>query len=187
MSTIEHAAPPRDYHADEVLVVDRRDQLRALADNLRATLVALLRDRARSTQELSEELRLPKGTVGHHLKVLERAGLIRVVRTRKVRAVTEKFYGRVAWLFLIRSEEAPETSGLLAAAALRRAADELEVAPAAEGRAAFGVLRVRLTADAARRFERRLQRLTKDLLDAQVDEGEQYVVAAALFKRQQVA
>src|SRR5919202_4718019 len=121
MSTIEHAAPPRDYDADEVLVVDRPDQLRALADNLRATLVALLRERARSTQELSEELRLPKGTVGHHLKVLERAGLIRVVRTRPVRAVTEKFYGRVARLFIIRAGESANMAGPLAAAAIRAA------------------------------------------------------------------
>ena len=183
MSTIEHAAPPRDYAADEVLVVDRPDQLRALADNLRATLVALLRERARSTQELAEELRLPKGTVGHHLKVLERAGLIRVVRTRRVRAVTEKFYGRVAWLFLIRSEQAPETSGVLAAAALRRAADELELAPADGGRAAFGVLRVRLTPEDAQRFERRLEKLADDVLAAEVEDGEPYLVAGALFRR----
>lgn len=183
MSTIEHAASPRDYDADEVLVVDKPDQLRALADDLRATLVALLRERARSTQELAVELRLPKGTVGHHLKVLERAGLIRVVRTRRVRAVTEKFYGRVAWLFLIRSEQAPETSGVVAAAALRRAADELESAPAAAAQTAFGVLRVRLSPDDVHRFERRLRRLTDDLLAADGKDGAPYLLALALFER----
>lgn len=182
MSTIEHAASPRDYDADEVLIVDKPDQLRALADDLRATLVALLRERARSTQELAVELRLPKGTVGHHLKVLERAGLIRVVRTRRVRAVTEKFYGRVAWLFLIRSEQAPEASGV-AAAALRRAADELEAAPAAAAQTAFGVLRVRLSRDDLQRFERRLRRLTDDVLAADGKEGAPYLLALALFER----
>src|SRR5919204_4535447 len=102
MPTIQQeVAAERDYEAEDVLVVDKPDQLRALADDLRATMIALLRDRARSTQELAEELELPKGTVGHHLKVLERAGLIHVVRTRQVRALTEKYYGRVAWLFII--------------------------------------------------------------------------------------
>src|SRR5436190_19686548 len=101
MSTIETQKIGRDYEADDILVVSKPDQLRALADDLRATVIALLRERARSTQELAEELELPKGTVGHHLKVLERAGLIRVVRTRKVRAVTAKYYGRVAWLFVL--------------------------------------------------------------------------------------
>src|SRR6266542_2702741 len=122
ISTIERQTTERDYEADDVLVVDKRDQLRALAHDLRATLVALLRERARSTQELAEQLALPKGTVGHHLKVLERAGLIRVVRTRQVRAVTEKYYGRVAWLFVIRCADAPEATGPLSAAAPRRAA-----------------------------------------------------------------
>ena len=45
---------------------------------------------------------MPKGTVGHHLKVLETAGLVRVVRTRQVRALTEKYYGRVARLFELK-------------------------------------------------------------------------------------
>ncbi|MCL1598733.1 MAG: ArsR family transcriptional regulator, partial [Actinomycetia bacterium] len=35
------------------------------------------------------------GTGGYHTKVLEDAGLVRVVRTKKVRAMTEKYYGRV--------------------------------------------------------------------------------------------
>ena len=45
-----------------------------MADPFRTQLIQLLRDRARSTQELSMELGVPKGTVGHHLKVLESAG-----------------------------------------------------------------------------------------------------------------
>ena len=33
------------------------------------------------------------------------AGLVRVVRTRKVRALTEKYYGRVARLFVLKGDE----------------------------------------------------------------------------------
>ena len=96
-----------DYEAADTLVVADPKQLKAMADPLRTQLIELLRDRARSTQEIAEELGIPKGTVGHHLKVLEAAGLIRVVRTRKVRAVTEKFYGRTARLFLYQAEDPP--------------------------------------------------------------------------------
>jgi len=92
-----------DYEAEETLVVSDPAQHRAMADPFRTQLIQLLRDRARSTQEISEELKVPKGTVGHHLKVLESAGLIRVVRTRKVRALTEKFYGRTARLCLYQT------------------------------------------------------------------------------------
>src|SRR5206468_3958555 len=57
-----------DYEAPDVLVVSERAQLRAIADDVRTTIVALLRERARSTQQLAHELGMPKGTVGHHLK-----------------------------------------------------------------------------------------------------------------------
>ena len=71
-----------DYEAEDTMVVAEPTQLRAMADPFRIQLIQLLRDRARSTQEIAEELSVPKGTVGHHLKVLERAGLIHIVRTR---------------------------------------------------------------------------------------------------------
>ncbi len=184
MPTIQEkkVAAGRDYEADDVLVVDRPDQLRALADDLRATLIALLRERARSTQELAEQLELPKGTVGHHLKVLERAGLIRVVRTRQVRALTEKYYGRVAWLFLIHSSDAPEAARPMAAA-LRRAANELEVIEGGPDVCVSGVLRVRLTPEDARRFERRLEKLVQDMLAADSPSGREFVFPHAYFPR----
>ena len=98
--------PSPDYEADDVLVIHEPEQLRALGDDLRSRIVVLLRERARSTTELAKALELPKGTVGHHIKVLERAGLIRVVRTRQVRAMTERYYGRSARLFLLQSTDA---------------------------------------------------------------------------------
>src|SRR3954463_16502186 len=178
MPTIEHAAPPRDYSADEVLVVDKPDQLRALADDLRATLVALLRERARSTQELSEELRVPKGTIGHHLKVLERAGLIRVVRTRKVRALTEKFYGRVARLFLFAPEN-PADARAFGASTLRDAAFQLERAPEGAG---FGLVLSRLTKAQVERFDRRLEKLIDDFREADAPGGTPHRLALAFWK-----
>jgi DNA-binding transcriptional ArsR family regulator len=67
--------------------------LAALSDETRVRILAITRERPSSITELAFELGRPKGTVGYHLKMLERAGLVRVVRTRRVRAVTEKYYG----------------------------------------------------------------------------------------------
>jgi DNA-binding transcriptional ArsR family regulator len=72
---------------------EEQSVLAALADDLRVRILAITRDRPASITELASELGRPKGTVGYHVKVLERAGLVRVVRTRRVRAVTEKYYG----------------------------------------------------------------------------------------------
>lgn len=85
-----------DYDADDVVQADTPDQLKALGSSIRLAILSLLNERAASTTELAEALGRPKGTVGYHVKVLEEAGFIRVVRTRKVRAMTEKFYGRAA-------------------------------------------------------------------------------------------
>jgi DNA-binding transcriptional ArsR family regulator len=160
-------------------VVSERDQLRALADDVRTTIVALLRHRARSTQELARELGMPKGTVGHHLKVLEKAGLIHVVRTRQVRALTEKFYGRTARLFLFESED-PADARALGAALLRRAGAEIEQSPDA---VRFGHPKVRLAHADVLRFERRLKRVLDDFAAAETPGGKPYALAAALYEQ----
>ena len=85
-----------DYEADEYVHAETPDQLKALGNSLRLAVLSLLNERAASITELAEALERPKGTIGYHVKVLEDAGFIRVVNTRKVRAMTEKFYGRVA-------------------------------------------------------------------------------------------
>src|SRR4029077_9276910 len=147
-----------DYEAADTMVVADPKQLKAMADPLRTQLIQLLRDRARSTQEIAVELSLPKGTVGHHLKVLESAGLIKVVRTRKVRAVTEKFYGRTARLFLYQTED-PADGRAISAVTLRQAANEVDHAPVVTG---FGLVRARLTEKEIDRFERRVKKLMDD-------------------------
>lgn len=83
-----------DYDIDDVVFVEGNDQMKAVADDTRMDILNLLLDRAATVTHLAEALGKPKGTVGYHAKVLEDAGLIRVVRTAKVRAMTEKYYGR---------------------------------------------------------------------------------------------
>jgi len=177
IETVDDSYP--DYEAPDVLVVSERSQLRALANDVRTTIIALLRERARSTQQLAHELGVPKGTVGHHLKVLERAGLIHVVRTRPVRAVTEKFYGRTARLFLFEAED-PADARALGAAALRRAATELEASP---DNVRFGFPKARLKEADALRIERRLKRLTDDFIAAETPSGRPYALSVALYEQ----
>ena len=168
-----------DYAAPDTLVVDRPEQLRALADEVRSSIVSLLRERAYSTQQLHAALGIPKGTVGHHLKVLERAGLVRIVRTRKVRALTEKFYGRTARLFLFHAED-PADARALGATVLRQAAAELERAPSG---ASFGHPKSRLTAKDLARIDRRLSKLLDDFLAADSPDGTLTALATALYQR----
>jgi predicted ArsR family transcriptional regulator len=170
-----------DYEAAETLVVSEPEQLRALGDDLRTKITSLLRERAWSTQQLAHELGVPKGTVGHHLKVLERAGLIQIVRTRQVRAVTEKFYGRVAKLFLFDMED-PADVRSFGAVTLRQAAFELERAP--EG-AMWGLVRTRLSDADAARFEKRLERLIDDFRQRETADGTPFRLAAGFWRAEE--
>src|SRR5262249_36826013 len=133
-----------DYEAEDVLVVTEPEQLKALADDVRARLVRLLRERAQSTTQLAEQLGLAKGTIAHHLKVTAAAGLVRVVRTRKVRAFTERYYGRGARVFVLRGDDAADAFGAASVAAigLRQAAEEFTSAPADSS--TFATLQIRL-------------------------------------------
>ncbi len=97
-----------DYELDEMLVVTAPGQLRALADPLRATLLELLLERAASVTELARAADRPKSTVAYHVNFLVDAGLLRVVRTRRVRAIEERYYGRVARTFYIGALDRPE-------------------------------------------------------------------------------
>jgi DNA-binding transcriptional ArsR family regulator len=167
-----------------VLVVEHPEQLRAIADGFRSKIVTLLNQRAASTTELAEVLNTPKGTVGHHLKVLEKAGLIRVVRTRKVRALTEKYYGRVARLFVLKAAGTlPDElrGGAIVSMMLRQAADEA-IATGAVEKDTSAFVHVRLSPDDVLRFQRRLNRLVADFHRSVDPAGEMYALTFAFFQ-----
>jgi DNA-binding transcriptional ArsR family regulator len=90
-----------DYELADQIVVTEPAQLRAMADPLRATILDLLLERAATVAELAAALARPKSTVAHHVNVLVDAKMLRVVRTRRVRAIDERFYGRTARTFVV--------------------------------------------------------------------------------------
>lgn len=85
-----------DYALDDTIHADTPARLKALGDPLRLLILDLVLERAMTVSELAEHTARPKGTVGYHVDVLVAAGLLQVVRTRRVRAVEERFYGRAA-------------------------------------------------------------------------------------------
>lgn len=100
--------PPPDYELADRVALTTSAQVRAISNPLRNTVLGLLHERAATVTELATAVARPKSTVAHHVKVLAEAGLVRVVRTRRVRAVEERFYGRTARLFYVSTEPGPE-------------------------------------------------------------------------------
>ncbi|HEX5583602.1 winged helix-turn-helix domain-containing protein [Gaiella sp.] len=99
---------PPDYDLADRIALTSPAQVKALSHPLRTTILHLLHERAATVSELAGALERPKSTVAHHVKVLYEAGLVRVVRTRRVRAIEERFYGRTARLFYVSVERAAD-------------------------------------------------------------------------------
>ncbi|HLY85535.1 MAG TPA: winged helix-turn-helix domain-containing protein [Gaiellaceae bacterium] len=107
----EPTASPPDYDLADRIALTTPSQVKALSHALRTTILGLLHERAATVTELAAALGRPKSTVAHHVKVLADAGLVKVVRTRRVRAIEERFYGRTARMFFVgvdRSSEGEE-------------------------------------------------------------------------------
>ena len=121
-----------DYELDEMLVITAPEQLRALADPLRGTLLELVLERAATITELAQALGRPKSTVGYHVNFLVDAGLFKVVRTRRVRAIEERYYGRVARTLYVGVLSRTEDKPFGAARPGRAAAPEAAPAHAAD-------------------------------------------------------
>lgn len=104
-----------DYDLDDLVVVTAPVQLRALADELRGTLLELVLERAATVSDLAEAVRRPKSTVAYHVNLLVDAGLLKVVRTQRVRAIDERYYGRVARTIYIGALSSAEDIATVAA------------------------------------------------------------------------
>ncbi len=58
--------------------------------------MAVLRFEPATITQIAARMGLAKGSSSYHVRLLERAGLVKVVRTRKVRGVTERYYAMAA-------------------------------------------------------------------------------------------
>ena len=100
--------PPPDYELADRIALTTPSQVKAISHPLRTTILHLLHERAATVTELAAAVGRPKSTVAHHVKVLNEAGLVRVVRTRRVRAIEERFYGRTARMFYVAAERSAD-------------------------------------------------------------------------------
>jgi DNA-binding transcriptional ArsR family regulator len=113
-----------DYDLEDLRIVTSTEELRATFHGLRSTLLDLVHERAATVSELAEAVGRPKSSVAYHVGILVDAGLLKIVRTRKVRAIEERFYGRTARIFYVGAvapEQIQYLSNYLAEAAAESA------------------------------------------------------------------
>jgi DNA-binding transcriptional ArsR family regulator len=179
MMSINTAIP--DYELADRIVVTAPEQLRALADPLRATILDLLLERAATVAELAAAVQRPKSTVAHHVNVLVEAGMLRVVRTRRVRAIDERYYGRTARVFYVGVVSRPgEDPTTVHANALSVAA--AESVPAHEADELRSILRhARIPAQSAAEFWQSVDAVVGEFSQLPRSGGTVYGFAAGLY------
>jgi DNA-binding transcriptional ArsR family regulator len=97
-----------DYELNATVQAETPAQLKALADTVRNQILSLVLERAATVTELAAALDRPKSSMAYHVDQLVELGFLKVVRTRKVRAIEERFYGRVARTIIIGQGPLPD-------------------------------------------------------------------------------
>ncbi len=170
-----------DYELDDQLELDA-GQLKLLLESTRSEIIDLLTERAATTSQLADTIGKPKGTIGHHCKALEKGGLIHVVRTAKVRAIEERYYGRTARLFLLAGfHDAGLSLGTWldqSYARLIEASDR----PKVDGQVHLATVRyARVPVERAEEWERRMMELADEFADQPRDGQVMYGLLLGLF------
>ena len=170
--------PSPDYPLADTLVLDA-SQIQVLHDETRLQIVSLLSERAATTSQLAGVMDRPKGTIGHHCKSLENAGLITVVRTEMVRAVTAKYYGRTARTFLLGGDRDFPAHGMLAEAA-REIASSRATGLVDDLPAMSTIRYARIPTERAAEWEQRLSDLAEEFSALPRGGGRAYLLSLAI-------
>jgi len=173
--------PIPDYDLDEMLVVTAPEQLRALSDPLHATLLELLLERAATVTEMARAVDRPKSTIAYHVNLLLHAELLRVVRTRRVRAIEERYYGRVARTYYVGVLNRPEDKQVVAGMnGLARAAAESAPANAADDLRCL-LVHARIPIEDVRSFWAQVQEIARQFAQIPRAGDQVYGFAAGLY------
>ena len=168
----------------DVFTITRPDQLQALGDPTRWRILGRLLEGPASIQQLARALGAAKGTISHHVRVLDRAGMIRLVEEHRVRGVVEKRYARVGRQFRLPERETalgaehPELGTL----PLRQAIAEASPSGGADDPSMSFVMRARMPAERARRFANLLDALAAEFVDGAPGEGETFGIVAGIYR-----
>lgn len=177
---------PAEAQDTDHLTISRPEQLQALGDATRWRILGALLEGPMSVQELAQALGRAKGTVGHHVRVLADAGLIRLAETRRVRGVTEKRYARVASRFVLGSQSSADLPPgvdlrLMRTLPLHTALAEARTDDMPDDPSMSLVIRARMPIDRARRFARLLEHLADEFAAGAPGEGETFGLVAGIY------
>ncbi len=91
------------------LVINTLQQFKAISDPIRSRILGIIQNQPATARQIADRLGASPGAIGHHLHVLEAAGLAQVVARRIMRGIVANYYTRTARIFTY--ELPPEVAG----------------------------------------------------------------------------
>jgi len=168
------------------LTITNAQQFKAITEPVRSRILGIIQNQPATAKQIAGRLGASPGAIGHHLHVLEAAGLAKIVARRLVRGIVANYYTRTARIFTYDFPDEGTGSALGSLKIITRARDELAEATVSVGEDpnqfdAF--LHIRVPPERARAYYDRLEALTEDLLHETPDpNGQVYGILVAMFK-----
>jgi DNA-binding transcriptional ArsR family regulator len=171
-----------DYEIADVLELTTPEQFKALGDPMRQKILHLLGERAATIGQLATALECPTSTVAHHVRVLVEARLLRVVQTRQVRALTERYYGCTARTYVSVSKIADDDENL-GLRLLQEALKEIASSPKEENHfQSYTVSYARIPETQAYAFAERVRQLVEEFKSIEGAGQHVYSFMTALYR-----
>jgi DNA-binding transcriptional ArsR family regulator len=174
-----------DFTPVTMLELERGEKIRAYVHPVRMTILEMLAKEKQSVSGAARALGVPPANLTHHFKLLEKAGLIKLVEKRDTGKNLEKFYRAVAYHFTIaRTGEPPENKNALTLSILH---DHLTAAlqsvrSAPEEQPVFGLLKtLRLTPEEAAGLHRKLGKILEEYSARRPKNGAAFTVNISVY------
>src|SRR5258708_10407130 len=167
------------------MTISTEQQFKAISDMARSRIVGVIQYQPLTAKQIAQRLRATRGASGHHLRVLEEAGLVKVVARRITHGIVASYYTRSARLF--EFDLPPEVRGSAAKIdCAEKAHVELldsTVSYEDDPLRCEAFPHVRLTLERAMEYQKRFFALIDEMVDETPDpNGEVYGVFFGIFK-----
>jgi DNA-binding transcriptional ArsR family regulator len=168
------------------LVINKVQQFKAISDPIRSRILGIIQNQPATAKQIADRLGASPGAIGHHLHVLEAAGMAQVVARRLVRGIVANYYTRTARIFkydLPREVTGDTSINLDIMAKAYEELAEADVNKEADVYQCSSFPHIRLSPERARYYSERLMTLVEDILHETPDpNGKVYGIFVTMFK-----
>lgn len=178
---------PREKEPDllqEEHVISEPEQFKALSDRKRLLILGILVGRQATVSQLADAIGDIPANIHHHVKLLERVGLIRLVETREKSGILEKYYRAVARRLSVEQDVGvySDPSAMVLDSVAAAVKKGIRSAAAAGGQDVVGMVEeIELPRGQVEEFRKRLEHLIEEFRIPGSPGGRRFWVALAVY------